>query len=317
MTHTRSERSARNGTAPPDDSSGEHPGSGQIRQVARPHPAHSQLADRLQLLLYRNGWPARLSERLGFRPAVRAVEHHVALQEHATGDPTLTVAFASDFHAGVTTDPRVLQRACELLTLAQPDVLLLGGDFVALDAGHIEWLAPLLGRIPAPLGRFAVLGNHDHWNGADRVIRGLETAGIEVLTNRNRRLPSPFEHTWVCGLDDFLCGEPDARAALAGADGTRIVLMHAPSNLLDLDGERFAVALCGHTHGGQIALPGGTPLHAGLGPLSRDYNRGRFRMDHGGSLIVSVGLGCSTLPIRLNSEPEIVVCRIANHASSP
>jgi uncharacterized protein len=280
--------------------------------VARPQPRLWHLFDRLQSLLYWNGWPARLSERLGFRPAVRTVEHHVGLPGVAASSPTLTVAFASDFHAGFTTDPKVLQRACELLELAKPDVLLLGGDFVSLDARHIDWLAPLLGRIPAPLGRFAVLGNHDRWNGAGRVIRGLETAGIEVLTNRNRRLPPPFHHIWICGLDDFLSGEPDARAALAGADGARIVLMHAPANLLDLDGERFDLALCGHTHGGQIAFPRGTPLQVAMGPLSRDYNRGRFRMDHGGTLVVSVGLGCSTVPIRLNSEPEIILCRITS-----
>lgn len=279
--------------------------------MARPQSRFWHLADRLQSLLYRNGWPARFSERLGFGPVVRTVEHHVGLSGDATGAPPLTVAFASDFHAGVTTDPRVLQRACDVLKLAKPDVLLLGGDFVSLDARHIDWLAPLLGQIPAPLGRFAVLGNHDYWNGAGRVIRGLEAAGIEVLTNRNLRLPPPFQHIWICGLDDFLSGEPDVRAAFAGADGARIVLMHAPANLLDLDGERFDLALCGHTHGGQIALPGGTPLHAAVGPLSRDYNRGRFRMEHGGTLVVSVGLGCSTLPIRLNSEPEIILCRIA------
>jgi uncharacterized protein len=279
--------------------------------MARPQSRFWKLADRLQSLLYRNGWPARLSERLGFTPVVRTVEHHVGLSGGATGAPSLTVAFASDFHAGVTTDPRVLRHACEVLKLAQPDVLLLGGDFVSLDARHIDWLAPLLSEIPAPLGRFAVLGNHDYWNGAAHVIRGLEAAGIELLTNRNLRLPPPFQHIWICGLDDFLSGEPDARAAFAGADGARIVLMHAPANLLDLDGERFDLALCGHTHGGQIALSGGTPLHVAVGPLSRDYNRGRFQMEHGGALIVSVGLGCSTLPIRLNSEPEIILCRVA------
>jgi uncharacterized protein len=288
-----------------------YPRSKQIREVARPQPRFWQLADRLQSLLYWNGWPARLTERLGLTPAVRTVEHLVGLSGDATGAPTLTLAFASDFHAGCTTDPKVLRRACELLELAKPDVLLLGGDFVSLDARHIDWLAPLLGQIPAPLGRFAVLGNHDHWNGAARVLRGLEAAGIEVLTNRNRRLPPPFQHIWICGLDDFLSGEPDAHAALAGADGARIVLMHAPANLLDLNGERFDLALCGHTHGGQIALPDGTPLHVAIGPLSRDYNRGRFRMAHGGTLVVSVGLGCSTLPLRLNSEPEIILCRIA------
>jgi predicted MPP superfamily phosphohydrolase len=86
--------------------------------------------------------------------------------------------------------------------------------------------------------------------------------------------------------------------------------MHAPANLLDLDGARFDLALCGHTHGGQIALGDGTPIHVGIGPLSRDYNRGRFRMNHGGVLVVSVGLGCSTLPVRLNCDPEIVLCKV-------
>lgn len=222
----------------------------------------------------------------------------------------LTVAFASDFHAGITTDPDLLRRACNALEVAKPDVLLLGGDFVSLDARQIDWLAPLMGRIPAPLGRFAVLGNHDRWNGADYVSRSLEAVGIEVLNNRNRRLPPPFDHISICGLDDFLTGQPDAAAALAGAEGARIVLMHAPANLLDLEGEHFDLALCGHTHGGQIALSGGTPIHVALGPLSRDYNRGRFRMNHGGILVVSVGLGCTTLPIRLNSDPEIILCKI-------
>jgi predicted MPP superfamily phosphohydrolase len=280
------------------------------RAAARRQPAFWRLADRLQLLLYHNGWPARLSRLLGFRPSLRIVEHDVELSTGSRDTPALTVAFASDFHAGFTTDPDLLRQACDALEVAKPDVLLLGGDFVSLDARQIDWLAPLIGRIPARLGRFAVLGNHDRWNGADHVSRSLEAVGIEVLTNRNRRLPPPFHHIWICGLDDHLSGEPDVPAALEGAEGARIVLMHAPANLLDLDGERFDLALCGHTHGGQIALLGGTPLHVALGPLSRDYNRGRFRMNHGGILVVSVGLGCTTLPIRLNSDPEIIICKI-------
>jgi predicted MPP superfamily phosphohydrolase len=71
------------------------------------------------------------------------------------------------------------------------------------------------------------------------------------------REPQPFQHIWICGLDDFLSCQPDARATLAGADGVRLVRMHAPSNLMDLQGERFDLALYGQTHGGQIALPGG------------------------------------------------------------
>jgi predicted MPP superfamily phosphohydrolase len=270
------------------------------------------MVDRFQLVLYRNGWPSRLSQLCGFHPSLRIVEHAIELPGGPRETPVLTLAFATDFHAGVTTNPDLLRRACEALEVAKPDVLLLGGDFVAVDARQIDWIAPLIGRIPAPLGRYAVLGNHDRWDGADYITRGLENAGIEVLNNRSRRLSPPFHHIWICGLDDFLAGDPDVRAAVAGADGARVMLMHSPANLLDLDGERFDLALCGHTHGGQIALPGGTPISAGLGPLSRLYNRGRFRLAHGGTLVVSVGLGCSTVPVRVNSDPELVICRIVS-----
>ena len=230
----------------------------------------------MQLLLYRNGWPARLSHRFCVRTVPRIAHHAIELDGSAPQTPSLTLAFASDFHAGVTTDPGVLRHACAMLEAADADLLLLGGDFVSLDARQIEWLAPLLGRIPARLGRFAVLGNHDYWNGADQVVRSLERAGIELLTNRNRRLPPPFDHIWICGLVDFLGGNRDAVAAFTGADGSRIVLMHAPANLLNLEGQRFDLAICGHTHGGQIALPGGMPIHVAVGPLSRTYSRGVF-----------------------------------------
>jgi uncharacterized protein len=276
----------------------------------RPQPTFWRLADRLQRLVYHNGWPGRVSRLLGRRPRVRVVEHRISLNRGAAGAPVLTVAFASDFHAGPTTRPDLLRRACDVLREASPDLLLLGGDFVSLDGRHIDWLAPLLGSIPAPLGRLAVLGNHDRWNGADRIAAALQAAGIEVIINRNRRLPPPYQDIWICGLDDFVSGTPDAGAALAGADGTRIVLMHAPANLLNLRGARVDVALCGHTHGGQIALPGGVPLTTAPGPFSRVYSRGRFPLQPAGTLIVTVGLGCSTVPFRLNAPPEVLLCRI-------
>jgi predicted MPP superfamily phosphohydrolase len=268
-----------------------------------------RLAEQIQLLLYRGACATRLSRRLGLASQLHVVELAVSPLNGARNFPPLTVAFASDFHAGPTTDPEILRRACDALRAVRPDLLLLGGDFVSLDVQQIDWLAPLLGSIDAPMGRFAVLGNHDLWYGAERIVRALEAAGIEMLINKNRRLAPPFQDIWLCGLDEFTMGMPDARSALRGADGARIVLMHAPANLLNLQGERFDVAFCGHTHGGQIAWRGGIPIKGAPGPLSRAYNRGQFRMDHGGTLVVSVGLGCSTVPVRINAAPEIICCR--------
>jgi predicted MPP superfamily phosphohydrolase len=274
----------------------------------------SQFRRRLESHLLGNGWPVRLARRLGVRYRVRTVEHTVLLATRSGLVRPLRIAFASDFHTGPTTDPAVLVGACNALRAAAPDVLLLGGDFVGFEADAIDWLAPLLGSIPAPLGRFAVLGNHDRWTDADYIGRRLEDAGIQLLVNRNVRLAAPADGLWICGLDDDRHGRPDGAAALEGADAARIVLMHSPSGLLELGSQRFDLALCGHTHGGQIALPGGIPLLLPAGPLSRRYARGRFDLGEGRTLIVSVGLGCGGLPIRTFATPEILLCHVAEQA---
>jgi len=204
-----------------------------------------------------------------------------------------------------------LRAACAELRAAAPDLLLLGGDFVTGRPTEIDWLARELGSIPAPFGRFAVLGNHDLWSDAGYVVDRLEAARIRVLVNGNARLSPPFDRVWVCGLDDHWSGCPDAEAALKGADGVRVVLMHAPSGLLDLGEERFELAMCGHTHGGQLALPGGIPIVVPQGPLSRRYARGRFRIGEAATMVVSVGLGCVVLPLRTFADPEIIVCTLS------
>jgi uncharacterized protein len=276
--------------------------------MGRRHPPLASVAARLESFLYRGGWPFRLARALGARCEVRTTR--VELPVLPAGASPLTLGYASDFHAGGTTDPRLIAAAVAALRAAAPDVLLLGGDFVTHDAGAAGPLAAELAAVPAPSGRFAVLGNHDWWAGAGAVARALEAAGLSVLTNRNARLPPPHDGIWICGLDDHWSGRPDAAAALRGADGVRIVLMHAPSGLLDLGRERFDVALCGHTHGGQVALPGGTPLVVPHGALSRRYARGQFSLEPGRSLVVSVGIGCVVLPLRIFAPPEIVVCRL-------
>lgn len=262
-------------------------------------------------MLAGGGWAVDLTRALGFRADVRTTRHSILIDHGSLPRDPLKLAYASDFHAGPTTDPAVLHHACEALRSASADVLLLGGDFVTLVPSEIEWLAPELGGIPAPHGRFAVLGNHDWWSDVSYIVRRLEAAGIQVLTNRNVRLAPPFDNVWVCGLDDHWCGEPDATAALDGANGIRIVLMHAPSGLLDLSDEHFDLAFCGHTHGGQLALPGGIPVVLPHGRLSRRYSRGRFEIGGGRTLVVSVGLGCVVLPIRMFADPEIVLCDVS------
>ena len=264
-----------------------------------------QATEGLLAALMPNDWPARLAVLLGM-PLDVAVERHDVTVSGLGDVPPLRVAFASDFHAGPTTPGPLLHRAAEALHELNPDLLLFGGDFVSLRASYARDMARLLGPIPAWLGRYTVLGNHDHWVGTPAVEAELAAAGIEVLTNRHVRLPPPYGHVSLCGLDDHTSGHPDAAAALDGAGPVRLLLMHAPSGLLDVGSRPFSVALCGHTHGGQIALPGGRPVVVPHGALSRRHLAGRYDLAGGNTLLVSRGVGCSTLPFRWNSPSSIL-----------
>jgi predicted MPP superfamily phosphohydrolase len=216
------------------------------------------------------------------------------------------VAFASDFHAGATTSPAVLDAACRALESLAPDVLLLGGDFVTVRAEYIDILAPMLARVHAPLGKFAVFGNHDLRANRAMLSAALTNAGVRVLVNETARLPSPHDDVTIGGLDDPIRGTPRGEI-LDDATAVRIVLMHAPDGLLALGDRDYDLAVCGHTHGGQIAMPGGVMPYLPSGKLSRKYPVGLFRLGPGGNraLLVSRGVGCSTLPIRLHSPAQV------------
>ena len=253
---------------------------------------------------------ARVSYRLGLHGSLAVTTHEIVVPR-VTGLPRpLTFAFASDFHAGPTTHPEMFDRLTEALSARAPDVVLLGGDFVSCRVAYLPMLLNALARYRPPLGTYAVLGNHDVWAGAESISRQLVTAGVTVLVNASARLPAPFEAVTLCGIDDPWVGRPDLNQAFAASGSVRIFLLHSPDGLALLRGQRFDLALAGHTHGGQIALPGGTPIATGGGPLSRKYSRGRFELPGNGPLIVSRGIGCSALPIRLNSDPELTLCRL-------
>jgi predicted MPP superfamily phosphohydrolase len=246
-------------------------------------------------------WPARVAHGAGLQRRLRVVRHAVIARAWPADLRTLRIAFASDFHAGPTTHPSIVEQACRALAAARPDVLLLGGDYVLFHARYIDRVARSFAEVPATHGRYAVMGNHDLWADDARIARALERAGIEVLVNREVRLPAPFDHVSIYGMDDPWTGDARARDAT-------VLLMHAPSGLLVAKESTFDVAFCGHTHGGQIALPGGVPVLA-PGPLSRAYNSGRFDLARG-TLIVSRGVGCGELPIRTFADADVIVCEL-------
>lgn len=260
--------------------------------------------------LYAGAWPARIAWRVGLQGRLDVSEHHVALPTRAPGRPPIRLAFASDFHAGPATAPRLQAEVGRVLRAMRADLVLLGGDFVSFHARHLRSILPLLRDIQAPLGVHAVLGNHD-LIGDDRwIVRRLEDAGIHVLVNASRRLPPPHDDVWICGLDDQRQGEPDADRAFAGADGVRLLLMHSPDGLQAAAGHRWDAAFCGHVHGGQFLLPGGRALVRHHTEWSSRYARGGLvRVPVGPAderpMLVSRGIGCGNFPLRRGADPQV------------
>jgi uncharacterized protein len=241
---------------------------------------------------------------------VRAVQHRLALHGFPRGAPELRVAFVSDLHLGPTTGSVAVQQAWEILRAAQPDVLLIGGDLLFGDERGLPSLLRELQswkRNPPPGGMFAVLGNHDHLAGVDTIITALEACGVRVLVNNARPLPAPWKGIYIVGSDDTLYGDAQPELALASvpSDALAIMLAHSPDICEYSILGRCALTLCGHTHGGQVSLPGVGPV------LMRSSWGRRFPADlhrHNGThLWVSRGVGTVHFPLRLCAPPDVGV----------
>jgi uncharacterized protein len=174
----------------------------------------------------------------------------------------------SDLHFdGLRLSDWLLQEAIAAANTAQPDLIVLTGDYVTDDPDPIDELAMQLKQLQSRLGIYAVLGNHDleRASSRTRVTNALTHAGIQVLWNQ---IAYPFgQDLPLVGLADFWSREFDP-AILSGLDPAipRVVLSHNPDSAVRLQAWRVDLQLSGHTHGGQIVLPG-------LGPIPTWYQQ--------------------------------------------
>jgi predicted MPP superfamily phosphohydrolase len=261
------------------------------------------------------GLIAKWTYRSGWHGELKVTTHDICLPAGTPLHAPLAVAFASDFHAGPTTHPEVFLSVARELQEHRPDVLLMGGDFVSGKTANIAPLLNALSKYDPPLGKFAVLGNHDLWAGGEEIARQLSECGVEVLVNRNVPLAFPYDGVSICGIDDPWTGLADSAKAFENSKPVRIWLTHSPDGILALGDHKYTIGFAGHTHGGQICLPDGTPIVTAGGPLCRSHSRGLFDIRGNGPLIVSRGVGCSNLPVRINSDPELIICQLHSSAA--
>lgn len=243
----------------------------------------------------------------------------VALADPHLGEPTMSLAR--------------LEAIVDQANLLDGDLVVLLGDYTASHPFQtrripIRDTARVLSGLRAPLGVRAIIGNHDWWDdvAAQKSRRGptetheaLAQAGIEVMENDAVRLSTPEGPFWLLGLGDQIAFKPrgpagwlgvdDLPATLAqvGDEAPAILLAHEP-DIFPKVPDRIALTLSGHTHGGQVRLFGWSPV------VPSEFG-GRFAYGHvregRRDIVISGGLGCSILPVRLGMPPEITVIELS------
>ena len=227
----------------------------------------------------------------------------------------LRVVLLGDLHVGSPFNTLgKLEEIVETTNRSQPDLVLLAGDYViqgVLGGSRVtpRETAPILARLSARAGVYAVLGNHDHWWGAEQVGRELEEVGIAVLEDEAVHLVRPGLDLWLVGISDYWEGDHDVEGALSKVppDSPVIAFTHNPDIFPEMP-VRVDLTLAGHTHGGQVAFPFiGPPIVPSV--FGRRYASGIIE-ERGHYLFVTPGLGTSILPVRFGVPPEISILDI-------
>lgn len=270
--------------------------------------------------------------------SLRIVHHAVMPVAPWPAGLRLRIAALSDIHAS---EPYMsadrIRRIAARTNALKPDLIVLLGDFeagsriVSRLVPSMEWAAALAG-LRAPLGVFAVLGNHDWWE--DRTAqrsgelplaaRAMTAHDIRVLHNEALPLQTALGPVWLAGLGDQLAFAParargwrrqmgahDLAATLAPIpDGAPTILLAHEPDIFQRVPARVALTLSGHTHGGQVRLFGYSPVT----PSPQRYTWGHVR-EHT-DLVVSGGLGYSMIPVRFGMPPEITVVEFGDASAS-
>lgn len=229
----------------------------------------------------------------------------------------LKIGVLSDFHAGAFTTKSDIQRAISMVDKEKPDLIALLGDYVDGAYSHsrknVKKGAPVfeaLKRLKAPLGIFAVLGNHDHWTDAGLVRQELSKLPLIILDNQGIDLDHGLA---VAGVDDFWEGPARAHKAIQKLSSKSVVIMlsHNPDVNLQLsDEDQVTLVMSGHTHGGQIRIP---VIHsAPWVPCSQKYkgSSGLIRETPHRWTFITKGVGTFFVPIRLACPPDVGIIRL-------
>jgi predicted MPP superfamily phosphohydrolase len=218
-----------------------------------------------------------------------------------------TVALLADVHHGPFVPLGYIRHVVELTNALRPDLILLAGDYVHHSADYITPGIAELGKLAAPMGRFAVRGNHDNRDFTAITRAALAEAKLSDLNNTGVWLERRGARLRVCGVGDFWTDSQDLPAALGDAtlDDAVLLLSHNPDFVETIRDPRVGLVLSGHTHGGQIIVPGfGAPIVPSR--YGQKYLHGLVQ-GPSAQVFVTRGVGTISPPVRFLCRPEVVI----------
>ena len=221
----------------------------------------------------------------------------------------LRLVHLSDIHHSPFTDIEHISRAVQIANSLKPDMFVLTGDYVSHESSYIAPMAEVLGKLESEFGTFACLGNHDHWTDAAMVTNSMREANIKVLINEGFRFTAKDASFWLAGVDDYMVGKTDLRAALRGSFPDEMTMLLAHNPIIVRRAARVGVdlMLSGHTHGGQIRL---RDEEKRILPR-RKLKNGLYRRKDT-QIYITRGIGTVVLPVRYGCPPEISLLELVN-----
>lgn len=220
----------------------------------------------------------------------------------------LRVGVITDLHLSTTVPEEDVIRAIDRVQAERPDLLVLGGDYVSYaDRRYMTPVAERLSRASAPHGVFAILGNHDDTR---EMPAALERQGIEVLRDARTAVAIRGETLQLAGVDFWTRRADEIAGVLRGAEGPVLLLAHDPRRIVEAAALDAGAVISGHTHGGQIVLPGVGALAARKFPIA-----GGLLARDNTTLFVSRGVGTVVVPIRVNCPPEVAMLTLRRRAA--
>jgi predicted MPP superfamily phosphohydrolase len=242
---------------------------------------------------------------------VRRVEHSVQIAALPAEHRGLRIAHLTDIHCGVSTPAQVIRSAVELVNDAEPDLVVMTGDYVCWHRKEAARIPELLGELNAPV--YATLGNHDYMASGEYVTDALRDCGFEVLFNEHRPVEIAGQSLHLVGIDDPVTRRDDIGRAFAEVPeaGARLVLCHCPEKLEELADYGESLIVSGHTHGGQIFVKGVTDrIYKKMG---RRYFRSGFYRQSETQMYLSAGVGFSGVRVRAGqgTQAEVTVFELS------